>query len=276
MSQEPVVPQLDKPEPAMFRREFIARSRPAILTGVMDDWTAMSRWTPEFFAEELGDAKLQTLVAPESKSEEGWRNIKGAQLTMRDYLQHLSESSPAKFYVAALPLRQHLPSLINDVGPLTYLDPLAPLAPRLWFGGGVEGPLHYDQSNNLHAIISGTKRFIFANPDQLSNLYPMSVFSGMPHMSRASLRDPNYERFPRLRHARSIEVTVNRGDILFIPRGWWHQVSTPVPTLSVDFPAVGGPTLDWALLRLLPSMLTSRLRQRRRSAPNPGTPTADA
>lgn len=40
---------------------------------------------------------------------------------------------------------------------------------------------------------------------------------------------PTMARFPLARNARTIEVALDAGDILFVPLGWWHQVT------SLDF-----------------------------------------
>jgi hypothetical protein len=45
-----------RPSPERFRRAFVARGRPAVLTGIASEWPAVSRWTPGFFRDRIGDA----------------------------------------------------------------------------------------------------------------------------------------------------------------------------------------------------------------------------
>ncbi len=242
-----------------------------VITGAMTPWPAMERWSLEYFAENLGGDKVQALTMPREQEldgqteEERTRQVRGARMTMHEYIEKLSAPDVCPFYVAALPIRKHLPKLLEDIETPRYFGGDGPVAPRLWFGSGVNGPLHYDKTHNLHGIVSGEKQFLFADPGQSSRLYPNSMFSGMPHMSRTSFRRPEPERFPRLRQANPIEVSLTKGDLLFVPRGWWHEVATPTPTISIDFPWDGGPSRSWMLLRLAPSAWTSRMRRRRQS-----------
>ena len=89
-----------------------------------------------------------------------------------------------------------------------------------------------------------------------------TVFSKIPFMSQASLSAPDYERFPRLRKAKPLIVDLGPGDLLFLPPGWWHQVTTPVPTISIDFPWQKSPELGRPFLRLIPWRILKRVRGR--------------
>jgi hypothetical protein len=88
------------------------------------------------------------------------------------------------------------------------------------------------------------------------------MFSKIPSMSRASLSASDYARFPRLRRARPAVVDLGPGDMIFIPPGGWHQVDTPDPTISIDFPGDRAPRLGRPFLRLIPSQLLRKVRGR--------------
>ncbi len=270
MSSTASVPRLEQPDLPAFQ-EFVRRGQPVVITGAMNDWPAMTRWSLEYFAEHLGNEKVQALTMPDERELDGQtevqrlQQVRGARMTMHEYLERLSGPEVCPFYVAALPIRKHLPKLLDDIETPRYFGGSGSASPRLWFGAGVNGPLHYDKTHNLHGIVAGEKRFLFADPGQSSKLYPNAVFSGMPHMSRTSFRRPEHDRFPRLRKAEPVEVPLEKGDLLFVPRGWWHEVATPTPTISIDFPWDGGPSWSWMLLRLAPSAWTSQRRRRRQS-----------
>lgn len=104
----------------------------------------------------------------------------------------------------------------------------------LWVGfGGHTTCLHCDPFDGILIQLCGTKRVLLFPPKQLPNLYPFTVFthlwSGLKR--RASYSQvypdrPDFTAFPQFRAAlqHKREVTLNPGDILFIPVGWWHEV----------------------------------------------------
>ncbi len=52
--------------------------------------------------------------------------------------------------------------------------------------------------------------------------------------SRVDLADLDLDRFPRLRSAVLLASTVQPGDVLFIPRGCWHDLRSRTPSISLN------------------------------------------
>ena len=46
---------------------------------------------------------------------------------------------------------------------------------------------------------------------------------------------PDYQRFPKARDVTFLRVTLEAGDLLFLPEGWFHQVESVSTSLSVNF-----------------------------------------
>jgi len=266
------VARLESPDRGAFL-DLLARGRPAIISGLMEDWPALTRWSVEYFAEKLGPDPVPVGILPKSEDIRDmpdsfpWLHMSSKRFTMAEFVERLASPECHRYYITAMSLNKNLPDLMEDLTPPEVLEDVAsgPVSPRLWFGKQVLGPLHYDTINNLHGIVVGSKRFIFAGPDQTRHVYARRAFEGLPHMSRASLREMDEQRFPRLRRVKAQDFTAEAGEIVFIPRGWWHEVITPDTTISVDFPWAGPRSLDWMFLRLLPSQLNSRIRRGRRS-----------
>jgi lysine-specific demethylase 8 len=261
------VPRLKRPPVAEFRRAFERPRRPAVLTGVMDSWPAMGRWSPEYFAEHLADRTMAVSTSEEDLPDDGpitpaqLLKMRVVKMPMGEYLEKMA-ARDRRFYASGVPLRPFLPALLDDLEVPAYREVGASGSPRMWMGSGAIGPLHYDATANLHGIVYGAKRFRLFSPRQLPLLYPCSMFSKIPSMSRASLSAPDYARFPRLRRARPTVVDLGPGDMIFIPPGWWHQVDTPDPTISIDFPGDRAPRLGRSFLRLIPSQLLRKVRGR--------------
>ena len=45
---------------------------------------------------------------------------------------------------------------------------------------------------------------------------------------------PDYNKYPNILKAKKIEITVPRGNILFLPAYWWHQVYSINTSISVN------------------------------------------
>jgi lysine-specific demethylase 8/hypoxia-inducible factor 1-alpha inhibitor (HIF hydroxylase) len=68
----------------------------------------------------------------------------------------------------------------------------------------------------------------------LYNLYPFPIFIHLRHglklrssFSQVYPENPDFQSFPKLKKAlrHKYEVILNQGEVLFIPAGWWHEVT---------------------------------------------------
>lgn len=261
------VARVHRPDVNDFRRNFERPRVPVVLTGVMDSWKAMARWSPEFFAEQLGDQLMTVSTSEEDLPDNGpitpalLLKMKMAKMRVREYLERMA-ARDRRFYASGVPLEPFLPMLLDDIEVPPYREVGSNGSPRMWMGYGQIGPLHYDTTANLHGIVIGAKRFTMFPPQQLPLLYPCSMFSKIPTMSQASLSAPDYARFPRLRKAKPVVVDLGPGDMIFVPPGWWHQVNTPLPTISIDFPGDKSPELGRPFMRLIPYRVMRKVRGR--------------
>ncbi len=148
-------------------------------------------------------------------------------MTMIDYLDLVAagaEGLPP--YLGNLELRE-LNRLCHWPG---YFDKMGP--PRFWLGpAGTVTPLHCDYDDNIFAQLWGSKRIILAPPHHDAFLYPSeanAILFGSPFDPDA----PDFDRFPLARHATTIACTVEAGDMLYVPAGWYHQVRSLTFSLS--------------------------------------------
>jgi ribosomal protein L16 Arg81 hydroxylase len=100
----------------------------------------------------------------------------------------------------------------------------------MWIGPpGTFTSLHHDLTNNLLVQILGRKRVILAAATALPKHYnDTHVFSKIRDVTASDL---DLDKFAKIKGVRFHEVTLNPGEALFIPVGWWHQVE------SLDFSA---------------------------------------
>ena len=96
-------------------------------------------------------------------------------------------------------------------------------------------PLHRDFPENLLAQVVGYKKLIMFPPDDDHRMYAFSSRSLLPSFSPVDAEHPDYSRYPRMRGASPLHVTLSPGEVLYLPRQWWHQVRSIDDSISVNF-----------------------------------------
>ena len=80
-----------------------------------------------------------------------------------------------------------------------------------------------------------------ASPLDTPNLYnSLHVFSDIKDVTKAKFTD-----FPALESVNFIDFTLEAGDALFIPIGWWHQVTSLDFSVSATYTNFRWPNIGW-------------------------------
>lgn len=105
----------------------------------------------------------------------------------------------------------------------------------LWIGGaGTGAELHRDLQDNFVLQVLGRKEFVLAPPHEAENLYEREVYSNII-ASKCNFYSPDYDSFPLSKNVDFHTVILERGDLLYIPCGWWHQTKNSEENCSVNF-----------------------------------------
>ncbi|KAL7881637.1 hypothetical protein AOLI_G00084850 [Acnodon oligacanthus] len=108
----------------------------------------------------------------------------------------------------------------------------------LWIGtNGANTPCHLDSYGcNLVFQVQGRKRWHLFPPEDAECLYPTRIpYEESSVFSQVSVIKPDLCRFPAFRRARAHIVTLQPGQVLFVPRHWWHYVESIDPvTVSIN------------------------------------------
>ncbi|XP_078260505.1 HSPB1-associated protein 1 homolog isoform X2 [Rhinoraja longicauda] len=108
----------------------------------------------------------------------------------------------------------------------------------LWIGSeAANTPCHLDSYGcNLVLQVQGRKRWHLFPPEDTSFLYPTRIpYEESSVFSSVNIVNPDLERFPRFSRVRPYVVTLSPGEVLFVPRHWWHYVESLDPvTISIN------------------------------------------
>lgn len=259
------VARYHKPDRKRFLKEILPSRSPALLTGLVDSWPAFGKWTPEYFERigaekpvriEFGNVLQETPRFAEWNLGRYMRHLRereggvGAQSasgsdTGDDSAIAVAEGIP---YLAYFDIFAAFPALRADVDFSFWKGRIK--FPIGWIGpAGSYTGLHYDIADNLFAAFHGSKEFTLYPPAQSAFLYPGRKYDIGSVLSEVDARRPEAARFPLFARAEGRKVLVTAGDILFTPRGWWHEVLGLENSISVSCFGFG---IGDTLLRGLP------------------------
>jgi hypothetical protein len=211
--------------------ETIRISQPVIVTGGLRDWPALSRWSFERMHREYGNWVVPVSVF--------WR---GALTPERQY-RRLSEVIPRIFplpswplhYIQQVALADWPQGLSEEIGQPPGLSPSISTDVYLWCGPhGGSSPLHYDTRENLHALLRGYKRFLLYPPEQTPRMYSR-LRPSERHLSRVNVEQVDWLSFPNFRDVQGFRCVLAPGEVLYLPKDWWHQVRLWTASISVNF-----------------------------------------
>lgn len=223
---------------AEFAERYVRGCRPVVLTGHTHDWPAMRTWSPADLKRRLGH--LEVDIQAERNADDAYEENKlllRRRVNLGVFVDQVLQGGVTNdYYLTAnseVLRRPEFASLLDDIGTLPPLADRAQLAERssFWFGpAGTVTPLHHDTLMLFHTQVVGRKRWRFVSPLEWPRLYnARHVFS------EVDLERPDSVRFPAFAEATVLEVVVEPGETMFLPLGWWHQVTALDVSLSFSY-----------------------------------------
>jgi hypothetical protein len=192
----------------------------------MQHWPALQRWTPDYLARKVGAAPVEYQGGRDGNPDFDTQQDRHRQVMPFD--RFIGEIAATGFgndmYITpanSAANRQALAPLDEDLGTLDgYLTPGPGM---MWIGpAGTFEPLRFELANQLLAQVAGSKRVVLAPPAEAQRLYNQQ---GTHSAVRDMTDEARLNLFPLARAARTYEVDLEAGDLLFVPIGWWHQVT---------------------------------------------------
>ncbi|MCU0713839.1 MAG: cupin-like domain-containing protein [Pirellula sp.] len=202
-----------------FLKEHILANRPLLLRQMMHDWQATKGWSFEFFRSLQSSSPVHLEQGNVMQGHTGFRKASFA-----DFIEQLiaePEQSDGqrianKPYLSVFKIFDEFPQLSKDVD-FTLLNQFKVKHSTVgWLGpaGTVTG-YHIDWGDNILAQVQGRKCIHLVSPDESDKMYVSKKFDQGTAISKVDLE--NYD-----------------GEMLFIPRGWWHHVRSLDKSISVS------------------------------------------
>lgn len=138
-------------------------------------------------------------------------------------------------YLAQHDLFDQIPQLredftVPDYCTISSKDPIV----KSWIGPkNTISTMHTDNKHNLLCQVMGEKLIILASPNDSNNLYS---YEGL--LNNTSQVDPenlNFTEFPLCKKVKFFKLILKAGEILYLPKMWFHYVRSLSPSISVSF-----------------------------------------
>ena len=220
------IARVDRVDGQEFLDQFYAPGRPVVLTEQIADWPALTRWTPDYLKQAVGPAPIEFQGGRDGdplfeRNKDAHRRTEPFDA----FIDRITSAPGNDAYLTAYNSERNaaaLKPLARDIGPLDEILTREASHPdgMMWIGpAGAWTPLHHDLTNNLIVQVSGRKRLILTPAAYAGRLYNRQhVFSEVQDLEGF---DPG--RFPLVGGVHAYEVTLDPGEALFVPLGWWHQ-----------------------------------------------------
>lgn len=219
-----------------FYKHYIKKQKPLVIQKLTKDWPAYEKWNLNYIKTIAGD-KIVPLYDDRPVSHKDGFNAAHATMKMAEYID-LLQSKPTNYRIFLYDLMKEVPVLQNDFKWPEIGLRLVKQLPMLFFGGeNSKVFMHYDidYSNILHFHFHGKKQCMLFAPDQTPFLYKV------PHSLIArediDFDNPDFKKFPALKKAQGLITTLNHGEMLYMPEGYWHYMKYLTPGFSMSLRA---------------------------------------
>jgi hypothetical protein len=222
---------------AEFQTEFVKPNKPVVMKSYSQNWPALTKWTYDYFKQHCGDVMVP-LYAEAMADKESNYMASDNKMRFADYLD-LLKKGPTLQRMFLFNIFKHMPQLCQDFSYTPIINRYVTKYPFMFFGGETSYvDIHYDVDLS-HVILTqfgGTKKIILFAPEYSTHLYrhPLTVSCNI------DFRNPDFEKYPLLEKIQGYECTLNHGDTLFIPSGYWHYIYYETQGFSLSLRARPG------------------------------------
>ncbi len=214
-----------------IRRDYLFANRPVKVQGLLEDWPAR-QWSPDYLRSRWGARQIHFTERHPEVTSNGTNTRKGSLGEFLDLIE--APENQGQYYWTAYnqmdanPLLAELCEGVREIPGLCR--PLQEGRVYYWIGpGGTRSGLHFDPYNVLFAQLRGSKRFYLLPPSSMPRLYLYNDF-----FSPVDLEHRDVANYPLSQGLEPIVTEVHEGEVLLLPVGWFHQVTSLGYSVSIS------------------------------------------
>jgi hypothetical protein len=216
--------------PDEFKQKYYEPQVPVVLRNLAKNWQAYTKWNWDYFKSLVGSKEVgiynnvkSDAYTPVNKADD--------YTTFGKYIDMISQG-PAAWRIFLFNIFSHAPQLTKDfTWPDEYMKGFVKRMPMLFVGGqGSITHLHFDidLSHILHTQFVGKKRVLMFPYKEQYKLY-RKPFEVLSIADFSNYYDPekskiDFNKFPAIEFAHGFDTTLEHGDTLFMPGGYWHHM----------------------------------------------------
>jgi hypothetical protein len=219
-----------------FYERYWTRNRPVHLPDAASEVPAVKNWSLASFRERFGGAQVAVNTGREAAGRRSLIESEAETCTLGAFIDDITSNSGNDRYIVSrngLLTRPEFRELQDELSPLPpFLAPVAlPRGVSLWVGPkGTYSPPHYDPHNVLFVQIDGRKEVKLAPPSA------RGIYADMDgYYARGSLADLASRVSGESESKDALSVTLNPGEALFVPVGWFHEVTALDASMMLSF-----------------------------------------
>ena len=220
-------------------RPYYEQSAPVKLAMGAGHFVATHKWTLKY---------LRSKIGPHPCDVEWGGEMDGARMTIdfseyAEYLERVMDSAEPPDPILYMAQNDLPRPLMGDVEfPRVCVEAKLGAGKlyntMLWIGPcGTQSRLHYDPMDNFLMQITGRKQVYLIDKE----VHTTCLYVGAPYHRQynvsaiRNVAQPDLEKYPRFAQVPEIwDTQLQPGDILFIPRKWWHSVQALEYSISVN------------------------------------------
>lgn len=220
------IERVDDITPQEFRERYLLPGKPLIITKMAHQWPAFSKWNWAFLKQQVGDVAVGV-----------YNNIRaGAKVPVNgndgymkfgEYLDMIQQG-PVELRIFLFNVFKYAPHIVEDFSFPELIGGFLKKYPMLFVGGaGSIAHMHYDLdvSHIFHTQFIGRKKVLLLDNSQSELIYKMpATVESAASFVRWYQGGCDHERFPGLQYAEAYETTLEHGETMFMPAGYWHHM----------------------------------------------------
>jgi ribosomal protein L16 Arg81 hydroxylase len=206
----------------MFLESYFYPQKPVIIKGLLKNTKADWKWSLYFMKQQLGSTLVD--VFDNKVKRNSAYTLGDIQLPFSRFIDIIEKNEQCDYRLFLFNGFKHAPHLRKDFPCPKIFHGALDRVGLMFFGGkNTDVRMHYDidMCNVLHTQFVGKKRVLLFSPEYSELMYrlPFSTFS------IALFDNPDFEKHPGLQHIKGYDITLEHGDTLFMPSGYWHYMT---------------------------------------------------